>query len=87
MTPQMASIDDIVRGFHPKPGVRYTYSAFNERGMERARSFTPPLSGRIREFNLSFTMCDVLRSAMSTELKRRKLPDGRSRSKRRADTA
>jgi hydroxymethylglutaryl-CoA lyase len=58
-TPQMASIDDVIRGFHPKPGVRYTYSAFNERGMERARSFTPPLSGRIREFNLSVTMCDV----------------------------
>ena len=55
----MAAIDDIIKGFHPKPGVRYTYAAFNERGMERARSFTPPLSGRIREFNLSVTMCDV----------------------------
>jgi hydroxymethylglutaryl-CoA lyase len=58
-TPQMALIDDIVGGFHAKPGVRYTYAAFNERGMERARSFTPPLSGGIREFNLGFTMCDV----------------------------
>src|SRR4051794_9348951 len=58
-TPQMASIDDIVKGFTPKPGVRYTYSAYNERGMERARAFTPPLSERIREYQLGVTMCDV----------------------------
>jgi len=24
-TPQMANVDELVRGFHPKPGVRYTY--------------------------------------------------------------
>ncbi len=58
-TPQMASIDDIVKGFTPKPGVRYTYSAYNDRGMERARAFTPPLSERIREYQLGVTMCDV----------------------------
>ena len=58
-TPQMACIDDVIRGFHPKPGVRYTYSAYNERGMERARAFIPPLSERLREYNMSFTMCDV----------------------------
>jgi hydroxymethylglutaryl-CoA lyase len=58
-TPQMASIDDIVKGFTPKPGIRYTYSAYNDRGMERARAFTPPLSERIREYQLGVTMCDV----------------------------
>lgn len=58
-TPQMASIDDIVKGFTPKPGVRYTYSAYNDRGMERARALTPPLSERIREYQLGVTMCDV----------------------------
>src|ERR1044072_2333406 len=50
-TPQMACIEDLVRGFHPKPGVRYTYSALNERGSERAREFIPPLSPRIREYS------------------------------------
>src|SRR4051812_4678870 len=58
-TPQMANIDDLVRGFHPKPGVRYTYSALNERGLERAREFTPPLSQRIREYSTKYSMCDV----------------------------
>ena len=58
-TPQMAAIDEIVKGFRPKPGVRYTYSAYNERGFGRARAFTPPLSKRIREYQLGVTMCDV----------------------------
>ena len=31
-TPQMARIDEIVSGFHPKPGVTYTALALNERG-------------------------------------------------------
>ena len=42
-TPQMAHIDEIVKGFHPKEGVRYSYTALNEMGIERARAFTPPL--------------------------------------------
>ncbi|MFZ4439860.1 MAG: citramalate synthase, partial [Syntrophales bacterium] len=50
-TPQMACMDDLVRGFHPKPGIRYTYTALNEKGFERARAFTPPLSARIAEFS------------------------------------
>jgi hydroxymethylglutaryl-CoA lyase len=58
-TPQMAAIDDVIRGFKPRPGVRYTYSAYNERGFERARAFTPPLSERVREYQLGVSMCDV----------------------------
>src|SRR4051812_43013106 len=58
-TPQMACVDDLVRGFTPKAGVRYTYTAMNDRGMERAKSFTPPLSVRIREYNTMYSMCDV----------------------------
>jgi len=30
-TPQMACMDDLVRAFTPKPGVRYTYTALNDR--------------------------------------------------------
>ena len=58
-TPQMAYIDDIITGFHPKPGVRYTYSYFNDRGAQRAKDFTPPLSERVREYNIGYPMCDV----------------------------
>jgi hydroxymethylglutaryl-CoA lyase len=58
-TPQMACIDELVRGFHPKPGVRYTYTALNDRGRERARAFIPPLSERITEYSLRMDMCDV----------------------------
>jgi hydroxymethylglutaryl-CoA lyase len=58
-TPQMACIDELVRGFHPKPGVRYSYTALNEKGLERARAYTPPLSPRVDEYSTRFDMCDV----------------------------
>jgi len=58
-TPQMACMDELVRGFHPKPGVRYTYTALNDKGIERARAFTPPLSERVREYSTKYSMCDV----------------------------
>src|SRR5215210_2594876 len=47
-TPQMADVDDLVRGFHPKEGVRYIATVLNDRGVERANAFTPPLSEPIR---------------------------------------
>ena len=43
-TPQMACMDDFVRAFTPKPGVRYTYTALNDKGQDRAAEYTPPLS-------------------------------------------
>lgn len=43
-TPQMAQVDDIVRALTPVEGVRFTAPALNEKGRERARAFTPPLS-------------------------------------------
>src|SRR3990172_1446417 len=58
-TPQMACIDELVHGFHPRPGVRYTYTALNEKGLERARAYTPPLSERVNEYSTRFDMCDV----------------------------
>jgi len=58
-TPQMACMDDLVRGFTPKPGVRYTYTALNEKGLERASEFTPPLSQRVHEWSTKVDMCDV----------------------------
>jgi hydroxymethylglutaryl-CoA lyase len=43
-TPQMAGVDQIVQGFTPIEGVRYTALALNERGRERMAEYTPPLS-------------------------------------------
>lgn len=58
-TPQMACIDELVRGFHPRAGVRYTYTALNDMGIERARAYTPPLTVRAHDFSTRFDMCDV----------------------------
>src|SRR5215471_14049565 len=58
-TPQMAEVEDVIRGFHPKPGVRYTAAVFNDRGRERARAFTPPLSDSHGGAATQVNMCDI----------------------------
>ena len=37
--PQMACIDELVKGFHPKPGVSYTATALNDMGRDRLRQY------------------------------------------------
>ncbi len=58
-TPQMACVDELMRGFTPKPGVRYVYTALNEKGRERAKEFTPPLSPKALDHATRVDMCDV----------------------------
>jgi hydroxymethylglutaryl-CoA lyase len=58
-TPQMADVEDVIRGFHPKSGVCYTAAAFNDRGRERARAFMPPLSDSHSGAATQVNMCDV----------------------------
>ena len=58
-TPQMAKIDELVSGFTPKPGVSYTYTALNDKGVERAAAYTPPLSPRVSELSTRVDMCDT----------------------------
>jgi hydroxymethylglutaryl-CoA lyase len=58
-TPQMAEVEDVIRGFHPKPGVRYTAAVFNERGRERARAFIPPLTESRAGAATQINMCDI----------------------------
>jgi len=58
-TPQMARIEEVLRGFHPKPGVNYTATALNDKGLERAREFTPPLTAARRKPGTMVHMCDV----------------------------
>lgn len=43
-TPQMKNIERVMANFTPKPGVTYLAMIPNERGMERARAFSPPLT-------------------------------------------
>ncbi|HTE86421.1 MAG TPA: citramalate synthase, partial [Dehalococcoidia bacterium] len=58
-TPQMARVEEIVSGFHPKPGVTYTALLVNERALERASKFSPPLTIE-RPFRTVSHLCDVL---------------------------
>ena len=58
-TPQMAKVDELMKGFTPKPGVKYTYTALNDRGNERAKEYMPPLSPKVSESFTRVDMCDV----------------------------
>ena len=59
-TPQMARIDEIVSRFTPKAGVTYTALALNERGVERAKQYSPPLTiERDKWPRLNCHMCDA----------------------------
>jgi len=57
-TPQMARIDEIVSGFHPRPGVTYTALLVNQRAVERAQQYSPPLTIE-RAFRTVNHLCDV----------------------------
>ncbi|MGI8552577.1 MAG: citramalate synthase, partial [Dehalococcoidia bacterium] len=58
-TPQMARIDEIVAGFHPKPGVKYTALLVNQKAIERALQHSPPLTiDRTRPQTVNH-LCDV----------------------------
>ncbi len=43
-TPQMARMDELMSKFKPIEGVTYTALALNERGVERAKEYSPPLT-------------------------------------------
>jgi hypothetical protein len=57
--PQMADIDELVRGFHPKPGVSYTATALNDMGRERLRQYIPPLNDLKYQAQTAAYLCDV----------------------------
>jgi len=57
--PQMASIEELVQRFHPKPGVTYTATALNEIGRERLKKYCPPLSDYKYEAQTGAYLCDV----------------------------
>jgi hydroxymethylglutaryl-CoA lyase len=57
--PQMACIEELVKGFHPKPGVTYTATALNEIGRERLKKYCPPLSDYKYQAQTAVYLCDV----------------------------
>jgi hydroxymethylglutaryl-CoA lyase len=58
-TPQMKDVEELVTRFTPRPGVRYTGLALNERGRERMRQYMPPLSEPAEFPRTLVHMCDV----------------------------
>jgi len=60
-TPSMARMDELMSKFKPKPGIVYTALALNERGVERAREYSPPLTIERRDGRpgLGAHMCDL----------------------------
>jgi hydroxymethylglutaryl-CoA lyase len=57
--PQMACVEELVKGFHPKPGVTYSATALNEMGRERLRQYCPPLSDARYQAQTQVYLCDV----------------------------
>jgi hydroxymethylglutaryl-CoA lyase len=58
-TPQMERIDELVQRFRPRPGVKYLALALNDRGIERARAYAPPLTIERSIPTLRVHMCDI----------------------------
>ncbi len=58
-TPQMACMDELMKRFRPKPGVKYLALALNDRGRERARQYSPPITIEEDAPALRYDMCDV----------------------------
>jgi hydroxymethylglutaryl-CoA lyase len=58
-TPQMADIDTLVRRLRPRPGVTYLALALNEKGRERMRQHSPPLTVERGVPETHGHMCDV----------------------------
>ena len=58
-TPQMAKIDELMARFTPRPGVKYTALALNERGRERIAEYMPPLSVSSEFPRTLVHLCDV----------------------------
>ncbi|MEM7407358.1 MAG: citramalate synthase [Pseudomonadota bacterium] len=57
-TPSMASIDELVARFEPKPGIVYTAAVFNKRGFDRADAWYPKIDVRGRRFATHVELCD-----------------------------
>jgi hydroxymethylglutaryl-CoA lyase len=57
--PQMACFEEMLRRFHPKPGVIYLPYLHNHKARLRAEQFSPPLTIEEDLFTLFLDICDV----------------------------
>lgn len=57
--PQMAHVEDVIRGFTPNPAVTYTALVLNQRGAERRAAFVPPLAPPDEVGRSMVHLCDV----------------------------
>lgn len=58
-TPQMANIDDVLKNFRPVEGIHYYYLALNDKGVERASAYVPPLRKQFDLPHLRAELCDT----------------------------
>ena len=57
--PQMACFEDLLKRFHPKPGVTYLPYLHNEKARVRAEQYAPPLTIEEDLFTLFIDICDI----------------------------
>ena len=57
--PQMANFEELLRRFHPRPGVTYLAYLHNRKSRERAQAFSPPLTLEEETFSLFLDICDI----------------------------
>ena len=57
--PQMAGMDELMKRFRPKPGVKYTAMVLSEPGLQRALRYSPPLTIVAEVPTLQCHVCDV----------------------------
>lgn len=58
-TPQMADVETLLERFTPRPDVKYTALALNDRGRERMNAFMPPLTAPPTTPRTLVHLCDV----------------------------
>ena len=57
--PQMANFEELLRAFHPEPGVTYLAYLHNQKARERATQYSPPLTLEAEPFTLFVDICDI----------------------------
>jgi hydroxymethylglutaryl-CoA lyase len=57
--PQMACFEDLLKRFHPRPGVTYLPYLHNDKARIRAEQYSPPLTIEEDLFTLFIDICDI----------------------------
>ena len=57
--PQMACFEEMLRRFHPRPGVMYLPYLHNQKARKLAEQYSPPLTIEAELFTLFLDICDI----------------------------